>query len=118
MRPHIELIHQADLCWHPAELQRGNGKVRQRNLCYDEENGAASTKLQFDSGWSRPAGYHHADTEWYILNGELTIGDQRLGPGVYLGAPAGLRVPEISVKEGSEILVFREYGDWGFSVSD
>ena len=117
MRPHVELIQQNDLCWHLAELPRGDGKVVQRNLCYDEENGAASTKLRFESGWTRPAGYHHADTEWFILNGKAKLGNRTLTDGAYFRAPAGLQIPELSVKEGTEILLFREYGDWGFSVS-
>lgn len=118
MRPHVELIQQADLCWHPGELLHGEGKVRQRNLSYDEESGAASTSLQFDSAWYRPGGYHEADTEWFVLDGQIKLGEQWLGRGGYFRAPAGLRVPTIEVKEGSEILAYREYGDWGFSISD
>ncbi len=118
MRPHVELIHNDDLIWHPAELPRGEGSATQRNLSYDEENGAASTRVIFESAWSRPAGYHHADTEWYILDGEATIGHSTFGKGSYLRAPAGLRVPALEVKEGTQLLVFREYGDFGFSLSD
>ena len=117
MRPHVELIQESDLCWHPAELPGGDGKVRQRNLSYDEEDGSASTRLIFESAWHRPAGYHHADIEWYVMTGAVKLGEQTMGKGGYFRAPAGLRVPEISVAEGSEILIFREYGDWGFSKS-
>ncbi len=117
MRPHVELIQEADLCWHSAELPRGQGKARQRNLSYDEENGAGSTKVVFESAWHRPAGYHHADTEWYVLAGELRVGRQVLRKGAYFRAPAGLRVPEFSVQEGTEVLIFRELQDWGFSAS-
>lgn len=117
MRPHVELIQEADLCWHPAELTGGEGRVRQRNLSYDEEDGSASTRLIFDSAWHRPAGYHHADVEWYVMQGTMKLGEQTLGKGAYFRAPAGLKVPEISVQEGTEVLIFREYGDWGFSKS-
>ena len=117
MRPHVELIQQADLCWHAAELPRGEGKVRQRNMSYDEENGGASTKLVFDSSWHRPAGYHHADTEWFLLSGEMRLGTQLLRKGAYFRAPAGLRVPALTVKQGTEVLLFRELQDWGFTVS-
>lgn len=117
MRAHVELIQQGDLCWHEAELPRGEGKVRQRNLSYDEEDGSASMRVLFDSAWHRPAGYHHADVEWYLVNGTIKIGDRVLAKGAYFRAPAGLWVPEVSVAEGSELLIFREYGDWGFSVS-
>ncbi|MEC7804657.1 MAG: DUF4437 domain-containing protein [Pseudomonadota bacterium] len=118
MRPHVEAIQQADFCWHEAELPRGEGQAKQRNLSYDEEDGSASTRVVFESAWSRPGGYHHSDVEWFILEGMIKIGDQYLGKGGYYRAPAGLRVPPIEVQEGTDILLFREYGDWGFSVSD
>ena len=117
MRPHVELIQQDDLCWHAAELPKGEGKVRQRNLSYDEENGGASTKLVFDSAWHRPAGYHHADTEWYVLSGEIQFGPKLLRKGAYFRAPAGLRIPALSVKAGTEVLLFRELQDWGFTTA-
>jgi hypothetical protein len=52
------------------------------------------------------------------MQGTIKVGDRMLGKGGYFRAPAGLRVPEMSVQEGTEVLVFREYGDWGFSVSE
>ena len=118
MRPHVELIQQSDLCWHPAELHAGTGRAMQRNLSYDEEDGSCSTKVIFETPWDRPGGYHEADTEWFVLEGKVKMGNETFGPGMYWRAPAGLRVPDISVDEGSEVLIFREYGDWGFSVSE
>jgi hypothetical protein len=118
MRPHVELIQQADLCWHEAELPGGQGKgAKQKNLSYDEEDGSASLRVIFDKAWSRPGGYHSADTEWYIVSGRIRIGDRYLAKGAYWRAPAGLAVPKIEVDAGTEILMFREYGDWGFSKS-
>ena len=118
MRAHVELIQQSDLCWHPAELHGGTGRVMQRNLSYDEEDGSASTKLFFETAWDRPGGYHEADIEWFVLEGRVKMGDTIFGPGMYWRAPAGLSIPAISVDKDSEILVFREYGDWGFTVSE
>jgi hypothetical protein len=117
VRPHVELIQESDLCWHAAELPRGEGKAVQRNMSYDEENGSASTRVVFQSAWHRPAGYHEADTEWYVMGGEVRLGGRVLGKGSYCRAPAGYRIPEMSVKEGTEVLLFREFGDWGFSAS-
>jgi len=118
MRPHVELIQEKDLVWHEAELHKGSRRARQRNLSYDEENGAASTRVVFDRAWNRAAGYHHADVEWYIMQGQVKLGDRLLGKGTYLRAPAGLRIPAMQVAAGTDVLIFREYGDWGFSVSD
>lgn len=117
MRPHVELIQEADLVWHEAELARSDGKVRQRNLSYDEENGAASTRVVFDKAWRREAGYHHADVEWYVMSGTIRIGDRFLGKGGYFRAPAGLCIPPMEAAAGTDVLIFREFGDWGFSLS-
>ena len=117
MRPHVELVHRDDLVWHEAELPVGEGRARQRHLSYDEETGAASTVVRFDSAWSRPGGWHHADTEWFVLSGRLALGGRELGAGGYLRAPAGLAVPALEAAEGTEILLYREYGDFGFDAA-
>ena len=83
MRPHVELIDEKDLIWHPAELVGATGDARQRNMSYDEEDGSVSAKIEFTSDWSRPAGVHNAQTEWYVLKGEVTIGDEVLTEGGY-----------------------------------
>ncbi|GIS40477.1 MAG: hypothetical protein Ct9H90mP13_03230 [Pseudomonadota bacterium] len=36
------------------------------------------------------------------------MGNEIFGPGMYWRAPAGLRVPDISVDKGTEVLIFRE----------
>ncbi|MGJ8669318.1 MAG: DUF4437 domain-containing protein [Oceanococcus sp.] len=118
MRPHVELIDQKDLIWHPSELVGGSGAARQRNLAYDEEDGSVSAKIQFDSDWTRPAGIHAAQTEWYVLKGEVTIGDEVLTEGGYWMTPAGVVAPALSVKKDTEILYFREYGEWQFVATE
>ena len=118
MRAHVEIVSADDLVWRSAELPRSEGSARQQNLSYDEENGAASTRVIFDTGWSRPGGYHEADTEWYVLSGQVMLGDRALGASDYFRAPAGLYIPPIRASAGTVALVFREFGDWGFSVSE
>ena len=117
MRPHVEIVQQSDLIWHAAELYKIGKAARQRNLSYDEENGAASTRVVFDKAWSRPSGYHHADVEWYVLEGQVKLGERVLSKGSYFRAPAGLCVPALQAAAGTDVLIFREYGDWGFSPS-
>ena len=119
MRPHVELVDEKDLVWHPAELPHGSGEARQRNLCYDEENGAASLLVEFVSDWRRGAGLHAAQTEWYVLEGSIRIGEQALlGEGGYWVAPRGVSTPEMSAAAGTRILLFREYADWGFTLAE
>ena len=78
MRPHVELIDEKDLIWHIAELPHGSGQARQRNLNYCEEKGEASLVVEFVTDWQRPSGFHAAQTEWYVLEGEVRIGDETL----------------------------------------
>lgn len=118
MRPHVELIDERDYLWHPAEFVGAHGRAVQRNLCYDEEDGSVSAVVEFQENWSRPAGYHHAETEWFVLEGEVTIGSETLGKGGYWMAPTGRWTPPVTAREGTRVLFFREYGDWGFDESD
>ena len=118
MRPHVELIDEKDLIWHNAEFQHAEGTAEQRNLSYDEEDGSASLKVRFTSDWSRPAGVHHAETEWFVLSGSVTIGDTELGPEGFWNAPIGVLTPPITVADGTEILLFREGGDWHFDPAE
>ena len=115
MRPHVELIDENDLLWHIAELPHGSGEARQRNLCYDEENGAASLSLEFVTDWQRGAGQHAAQTEWYVLEGRITVGSIELGKGGYLCAPRGTSVPPMTADAGTRVLMFREYANWEFT---
>ena len=117
MRPHVELVDEKDLLWHPAELPHGGGEARQRNLSYDEENGAASLMVEFLTDWWRGPGQHAAQTEWFVLEGSVQIGNQRLSEGGYWVAPRGVPTPAVSARAGTRILLFREYGDWGFSAT-
>ncbi|WP_216893096.1 DUF4437 domain-containing protein [Nocardia alni] len=118
MRPHVELIDDRDLITHIAEFQHATGAAEQRNLSYDEENGSASLRVAFTSEWSRPGGVHVADTEWFVLSGQVRIGDTVLGSEGYWTAPAGVWTPSVSVAAGTEILLFREGGDWHFDRAD
>lgn len=118
MRPHVELIDEKDLLWHPAELPHGVGEARQRNLNYCEEKGEASLSVEFVDDWSRPAGCHDAQTEWFLLDGEVQLGDQCLVKDDYFMAPPGAWTPVLKVKAGTRVLMWREFAGWGFEPAD
>ena len=101
MRAHVELVDERDLIWHPAEFSHCSGDARQQNLSYDEEDGSASLRIEFTSDWSRPAGLHSAFTEWYVLQGEMNLGDTKLVANDYWAAPKGILTPDITVKAGT-----------------
>jgi hypothetical protein len=113
------MVCERDLVWHEASPDgSGSESAMVRRLSADEETGARASKARFDAAWHRPAGYHDADTEWYVLAGTLTAGPTPLGPGGYLRAPAGLLVPPLAAAPGTEVLVFSDHGPAGFTASD
>lgn len=116
MRPHVELIDENDYIWHTAELPHGTGTVRERRLATDEEDGSTSLSLSFDEDWGRAGGVPHADTEFFVSEGELEYGGQKIGKYGYLHVPKGVPMDWIKVKAGTKLLHWREYGDCGFDV--
>lgn len=118
MRPHVETIQEADYVWHAAELVAGEGRASERRLSVDEEDGSSSLRIDFHTDWGRGPGIHHANTEYHVLDGELTYGDRKIGKGAYLYAPKGVPTDSIRFAEGSRILHYREFGDAGFDPVD
>ncbi len=118
MRPHVELIQEDDYVWHGAELPGGEGRASERRLSVDEEDGSSSLRVDFHTDWGRSAGIHHANTEYYVLAGEIDYGGRKIGKGGYLYAPKGVPVDYLKIAEGSKLLHYREYGDAGFDAVD
>ncbi len=118
MRPHVELIHEDDYIWHVAELPGGEGRASERRLSVDEEDGSSSLRVDFHTAWGRGPGIHHANSEFYVLDGELTYGDRTIGKGGYAYLPRGVPVDAVRFAEGTSVLHYREYGDAGFDPVD
>lgn len=118
MRPHVELIQEADYTWHGAELVGGDGRAGERRLSVDEEDGSSSLRVDFTTDWGRGPGIHHANTEYYVLEGSMTYGDKAIGTGGYVYAPMGVPVEAMTFKAGTRLLHYREYGDAGFDPVD
>jgi Domain of unknown function (DUF4437) len=118
VRPHVELIHEDDYIWHGAELVGGEGRASERRLSIDEEDGSSSLRVDFHTDWGRGPGIHHANTEYYVLDGSMSYDGREIGKGGYVYAPRGVPVAAITFREGSRILHYREYGDAGFDPVD
>ncbi|MEO3784370.1 DUF4437 domain-containing protein [Actinocorallia sp. B10E7] len=114
MRPHVELIQENDYVWHGAELIGGEGRASERRLSVDEEDGSCSLRVDFHTRWGRGPGVHHADTEFYVLEGSMTYAGKEYGKGAYLYVPKGVPAEAVVFSEGSKVLHYREYGDAGF----
>ena len=118
MRPHVELIQENDYVWHAAELPNGEGRASERRLSVDEEDGSSSLRVDFHTDWGRGPGIHHANTEYYVLEGEIDYGGRKIGKGGYVYAPKGVPTDYLKIAEGTQLLHYREYGDAGFDNVD
>lgn len=118
MRPHVELIQEDDYVWHAAELPGAEGRASERRLSVDEEDGSSSLRVDFHTEWGRGPGIHHANTEYYVLEGEIDYGGRKIGKGGYVYTPKGVPADYIRIAEGSRLLKYREYGDAGFDPVD
>ncbi|MFA1541951.1 DUF4437 domain-containing protein [Actinomadura monticuli] len=116
MRPHVELIQEQDYIWHAAELVGGEGRASERRLSVDEEDGSSSLRVDFHTDWGRGPGIHHANTEYYVVEGEMDYGGRKIGKGGYVYAPKGVPADYVKFAEGTRILHYREYGDAGFDA--
>jgi hypothetical protein len=110
----VELIHEDDYIFHAGELPYGEGKILERRLSTDEEDGSSSLSLHATADWGRAPGIPHADTEFYVVSGSLEYGGKELGPGGYVQVPKGVPMDWVKIREGSHVLHWREYGDCGF----
>ena len=118
MRPHVELIHEDDYVWHPAELPGGTGRASERRMSVDEEDGSSSLRIDFHTDWGRGPGIHHANTEYHVLEGSVKYGDREIGAGGYIYAPKGVPTDSIKFEKDTKILHFREYAEAGFDPVD
>ena len=81
-----------------------------RLLSKDPQSGAATVVMRMDEGFLIPtAGYYTVTQELIVMDGELAIGDRRLGIGSYTYRPAG--VVEGPVEAVRDSVVFCRYGE-------
>lgn len=75
----------ADVPWRPTDV----AGVEWKPLRYVPETGAGASLLKMAPGCAYPAHRHEQGEDVYVLEGELLVGTERLGPGDYLYSPPG-----------------------------
>jgi hypothetical protein len=80
---------------------------RLQELTADDETGATHVVLAFPAGWSdERCGYFTAGMDVYVLDGNLSVGDERLIRSSYSYFPAGVVAGPFASSEGCRLLVF------------
>ena len=103
-RPQTENLNSADVApvpWHPNGLPTG---IAIRTLNEDPDTGAVSGILEIPAGWEwATSGYCAADQEFFLLEGELQMGEHRLQSGGFCFYPNGVLQPQWRAQTACEL---------------
>jgi hypothetical protein len=106
IEPYVELNDGYKVFSFPGFPEGSYYKV----LSLDEDTGACSLKMKFNAGYYRQPGMSYSDSEMFILEGRVMIGNQTYGRGHYWFVPAGVAQDTLKSSDGFEALVFYNDG--------
>jgi len=89
-RPQTENLNAFDVprkAWKAKGLPAG---AEIRELCRDPDNGAVSALIHLPKGWALPSAYCAADQDFFVFEGEVTVGGEKLVNGGFCFYPAGV----------------------------
>lgn len=96
-----------NLRWERIEIPNFPISLQAKVLSRDEKRGGLSLMASLPIAWSTATvGYNNADTEIFLLDGDLQIGDQKLTRYSYTFIPAGKAHGPMSTRQGSVFLVW------------
>ena len=105
-RPGFVYLETADdLRWQPFVIAGIPVGMLAKVLSRDAERGGVALMSYLPIGWQHDqAGYHTSDEEIFLLEGDLTIGDQALTRYSYTFLPAGVAHGPVSTRQGAVFL--------------
>jgi len=99
---------ETSVAWRPFELPGTPTGLQRRLLSQSPSMGAVTQITYVPAGWSHPAGYHTADEEIFVLEGDLTIvddaGSEQLTKYSYSYTPAGVLHGPLKSRQGAVLL--------------
>lgn len=106
-RPWIEFIYAQCLPWSRGLAGGARDDVEAKVLSRDPDQGDCSLIVRYPAGWSRKAAEAlAAEEEFYVLDGEITIGDRTYSRDTYACLPPGYVRPQAHTKTGCVALTF------------
>lgn len=105
-RPTLFMSHYdvASVAWEPFEGPGIPPGLQRRLLSQSPSMGAVSQITYVPAGWNHHPGYHSADDEIFVLEGDLTIGDEKLTKYSYSYMPAGEMHGPVKSRQGAVLL--------------
>ena len=117
-RPHIEPYVETNVPFKRMTLPGFSRGMRYKVLSLNDETGACSLKVQFDSGYKQPPGLTYTEMEMFILSGSIEMDGQVYRKGYYFLVPPGVSLPAMRSPRGCQALVYYNYAEPSFEESD
>jgi hypothetical protein len=106
-RPWIEFVQSQNLPWVSGDLWGCRPGVEFKVLSLDADQGASSLLVRYPPGWRlERAGALSADEEFLVLDGTLSLGQQRYGEKSYAHLPVGYARGPMTSETGAVVLTF------------
>lgn len=97
-----------EIAWEPFEPAGMPAGLQRRLLSRSPSMGAVTQLTYVPAGWRHPAGYHTADAELFVLEGDLTIvhdgGTASLRRYSYSFLPAGMAHGPMASRQGAVLM--------------
>lgn len=96
-----------NLQWERFEVPNWPDGLQAKVLSRDEKRGGVSLMASLPIGWQNAIkGYNKANTEIFVLDGDLQIGDQKLTKYSYTFIPAGTSHGPMATRHGTVFLLW------------
>jgi len=106
-RGFVGFLQQEALPWRPFDLWSMPSGPQAKILSQDTRSGALSLLVYYPPRWEdQERGYHQANEEIFILEGDLTIGERTLTRRNYVYIPSGVLHGHQKTKDGCLALHF------------
>jgi len=92
------------VAWQPFVAPGIPEGLQRRQLSESPSMGAVAQITYVPAGWSQPMGYDEVDNEILVLDGDLSIGDEKLGKYSYSYVPAGVVRGPVRSRQGAVLL--------------
>jgi len=107
-RPHIEFLHAQQLPWETGKYT-SLGDARIKILSEDNETGACTLIVRYPPGWrGTETCYLLSDSEFYVLDGAMTINGQDFTLDCYAYFPGGFIWNSAATDNGVDLLFYLE----------
>lgn len=105
-RGHVEILHEADVPYAALAAEGWPIGAELKRLSHDPETGALTGLLRLPPGYRRPRGHHTTQTELFVIDGSVRVGDAVREWGYYEFSPAETTHEPWTSDGGATVVLF------------